>query len=499
MPISFRYALAFWALAAAPPVWAADEIHWTITGPTSVTLDWRGDDSSLRYGRSAGYGLHATGVEPSPPPFSSSGPFYEARLTGLVPGATYHYSIAGGADHVFHTPPPSEARFIVYVEADVGDAISYPRVGSIQSLIADGRPDLVLVPGDLTYADMHGQSAVDQHFNDVMVWSQDAPYMPAWGNHEWDSSGDDLRNYKGRFDLPHPQTSPGAPSAGGLGEDWSWFDYGNVRFIAYPEPYSGAWADWYPRAKILMDQAQADPAIHFIVTYGHRPAYSSGHHLGEPTLASYLDALGDAHSKYVLNLNGHSHDYERTKPQHGVTHVTVGIGGSALEEESGSCLYDGGCPPPSWSAFRAFHHGALRLTVSEGSITGEALCGPAGDSDANRNDIACAPGDAFDAFVIGTQIAQPPLPRSTLALETASPNPARGAISITYALQSADPVHFEMADVSGRIVAQRDLGAPGPGSYTYLVDPALAPTAGMYWIRLSQAGFTRATKVIILR
>ena len=399
--------MSFLALAAASPAFATDEIHWTITGPTSVTFDWRGTNNTLRYGLSSSYGLSATATTPSPLPFSSSGPFNEARLTSLVPGATYHYSIAGGADHVFRTPPATGASFTVYVEGDIGDAVSYPRVAAVQSLIADGRPDLVLVAGDLTYANAHGQFAVDQHFNDVMVWSQDAAYMPAWGNHEWDSSGDDFRNYKGRFDLPHPQTSPGAPAAGCCGEDWSWFDYGNVRFIAYPEPFSGAWSDWSARAKTLMDQAQADPSIRFIVTYGHRPAYSSGHHPGDPTLASYMDALGTAHSKYVLDLNGHSHLYERTTPQHGVTHVTVGIGGATLEEESGSCRYYGGCPPPSWSAFRAYHHGTLRLRVSAGALKGEAVCGPPGDSGSNYNDITCAPGDVFDAFEFGSSDQAP--------------------------------------------------------------------------------------------
>jgi len=114
--------------------------------------------------------------------------------------------------------------------------------------------------------------------------------MPAWGNHEWEPT-DDLRNYKGRFDLPNPQTSPGSPAISCCGEDWYWFDYGNVRFIAYPEPWPGAWADWLPRARALMDSAQADPKITFIVTFGHRPAYSSGHHPGSPTLKSYLDQL----------------------------------------------------------------------------------------------------------------------------------------------------------------------------------------------------------------
>ena len=62
----------------------------------------------------------------------------------------------------------------------------------------------MIVAGDLTasYANENGQSAVDRHFDDVMAWSQTSAYMPAWGNHEWDEP-DDLRNYKGRFAIPH--------------------------------------------------------------------------------------------------------------------------------------------------------------------------------------------------------------------------------------------------------------------------------------------------------
>ncbi len=120
-------------------------------------------------------------------------------------------------------------------------------MGVLQSMIAAGRPAFALMVGDLTYANTSDQTAVDRHFNDVMVWSQDAAYMPAWGNHEWDEAGDDFRNYKGRFDFPNPQTSPGVPAIDAGGEDWDWFDYGNGRFIAYPEPFTGAWLDWRPR------------------------------------------------------------------------------------------------------------------------------------------------------------------------------------------------------------------------------------------------------------
>jgi hypothetical protein len=398
--------LVLCSTALAGSAHAADEVHWTFTGPTSVTFDWRGAETTLRYGLSAAYGQTVTAATPSPLPFSSAGPFQEAPVTGLQANTVYHYSIGSGPDHTFHTPPAKgSSGFTLYAEGDIGDGSDWRRMTEIQNMIAAGAPDFVLAIGDLTYGNSVGQQAVDAHFNDVMVWSLEAAYMPVWGNHEWDTpSQDDLRNYKGRFDLPNPQTSPGAPSAGCCGEDWSWFDYGNVRFIAYPEPYSGStWNDWSAKAKTLMDQAQADPAITFIVTFGHRPAYSSGYHPGESSLATILDGLGATHSKYVLNLNGHSHDYERSYPQHGVTHLTVGVGGADLEQSSGSCLWMGGCPPPSWSAYRAMHHAAVQLHVTASAIEVTAFCGPAGGSGSNVNDVTCTQGSVMDSFVIGTQ------------------------------------------------------------------------------------------------
>lgn len=581
--------LALLALFAASPL-LADEIHWTVSGPGAVTFDWRGPDRTLRYGVTSAYGRTAAGRTPSPLPLSSPGPFWEARLDGLEPGAVYHYSIAGGPDHVFRPAPAPGGAFTVYVEGDVGDAVTYPRVAAVQSLIADGRPDFVLVVGDLAYADDNGIAAIDRHFDDVMVWSEDAAYMPAWGNHD----GDNLADYKGRFDLPHPQTSPGAPASGCCGEDWSWFDYGGVRFVGYPEPYTGAWEDWAPRTAALMDEAQADSSIRFIVTFGHRPAYSSGHHPGSETLAGMLGALGAAHSKYVLNLNGHSHDYERTFPQSGVVHVTVGIGGSSLEQESGSCPWLGACPPPTWSAFRALHHGALRLRFEEASIAGEAICGPPGDAGTNLNDIHCAPGDVFDSFRIGADappvvlapasksappaeplrvvvrardpdgdpidtltadfsrlptdahasfvtgrgdttgilawqpaaadtgdfvvvfraantladtaatllhilnVPAPPPVRATFALLGARPNPARQALAVSYSLADDAPAWLELVDLSGRIVARRDLGAPGAGAHTSTLARAAGLRSGLYWLRLLQAARVETMKVILL-
>lgn len=385
----------------------ADEIHWTFTGDTSVTFDWRGGVDTIAYGLAPGsHTTTVTAVTPSIVPFSSAGPFWEARLTGLQANTRYYYSIAGGAESSFHTPPlRGSSGFTVAVEADIGNSIGTPDMATVQSQIRSiADLDWVMLAGDLSYGNLFGLAAVDQHFNDVMVWSLDHAYMPIWGNHEWPAQGDDLRNYKGRVDLPNQQESPGAPAAGCCGEDWYWFDYGNVRFIAYPEPYSAAaWADWNAKATALMDAAQADTAITFIVTFGHRPAYSSGPNPGSALLQGYLDALGEAHAKYVLNLNGHSHNYERTFPQHGVVHVTAGTGGAGFEPESNPAnpctpdVWRTGCPPPPFSAFRALRFGPVAIAFTATRIDGRFICGPSGGPD---SDLDCVVGAVADTFTI---------------------------------------------------------------------------------------------------
>ncbi|TML80549.1 MAG: fibronectin type III domain-containing protein, partial [Actinobacteria bacterium] len=71
----------------------ADEIHYSITGPTSVTFDWRGTPTTISFGPTTSYGQTVSAGSPNITPFSSSGPWREAKLAGLQPGATYHYAI----------------------------------------------------------------------------------------------------------------------------------------------------------------------------------------------------------------------------------------------------------------------------------------------------------------------------------------------------------------------------------------------------------------------
>ena len=386
---------------------AADQIHWTITGQTSVSFDWRGAEDTLRYGVTKGApSAFAVGRTPMPAPDSSPGPFWEARLTGLAENTLYYYRIGTGPEHTFRTPPPRGSSGFWFAEqADIGSSKRWPTVTALQTAIlpdhpklsGDDRPRFVLVPGDLTYGDQGSLAEVDQHFNDVMAWSQDAAYMPAWGNHEWatksDAKPDNLNNYEGRFDLPNSRTSPGAEAAvgNGPGEDWYWFDYGNVRFIAYPEPYSGAWKDWAMRADTVMAAAQADRAITFIVTFGHQPAWSSGaDHEGYVDLAGHMAGLRRKHSKYVLCLQAHSHHYERMDPEKtdGILHIVGGGGGSTL----GGLAKEA----PAWSAFRMNHFHHQRIYVQSDRIDGYAICGPPSPKDS----APCEPGAIIDSWSI---------------------------------------------------------------------------------------------------
>lgn len=87
-----------------------------------------------------------------------------------------------------------------------------------------------------------------------------------------------------------------------------------------------------------MPRAQIDADITLIVTVGHRAPYASGYHHSALQLRHYIIIRGSLHSKYVLNFEGHSHDYERGKAEDDVVSATVRTGGSELEERPAACF-----------------------------------------------------------------------------------------------------------------------------------------------------------------
>jgi fibronectin type 3 domain-containing protein len=453
----------------------ADEIHYTITGPNSVSFDWRGDPTTITYGLTSSYGqsvvagspvvVKENGTTTPISPNTGSGPFREARLTGLQPGTTYHYSIGGSADQTFKTAPVAgTAGFTIAAEGDIGNPQSFSAMQTIQNQIAAQNPDVVLNLGDMSYANgnptdgqidaFFGNAALGATKTGTMAWSLRAAHMPSWGNHEIDHSndngtctGDNLSNYKARFDFANPKEDPVYTTycnTGG-GEDWYWYDYGNTRFISYPEPWADDWKTWNTKVDSVMASAQSNPNISFIVTFGHRPAWSSGYHAGESALANFNAGLHAKYSKFVLALNGHSHNYERTVASQtgGVVHITSGGGGGYLE--NGSCTngwqsVSGSCNKPAWSAFRLMHYGFTKLTFTSSTITGQFICGPAGGETVVE---ACTQGTVADSFTIDSPTTPTP------PADTTAPTVSLTAPAANTSVSGTTTVSANASDITG--------------------------------------------------
>ncbi len=386
-----------------------DQIHFTIISNTAVTFDWTGTGDHISYGTDAANLSRMNAVHPeflpvSTPWVSDPGPYWEAKLTGLKVDTRYFYKIGNtGKIHDFRTPPkPGKGCFRVCTISDIHERSTECIAMFYQISLL--KPSLVLATGDITGAGPDGQQEVTSRFHDAMLWSQNAAWMPAWGNHDWEYSEiDDLRTLKGRFDIPNPQTSPGSPEISCCSEDWGWFDYGHTRFISLPEPFSSETRkDWKARAIPLFLAAQENPDIKFIVTYGHRSAYTSifRRFPGELDLRNILDSLRTGYSKYVLDLSGHNHQYERYLTDNGMTYI--------VNSSTGSYYHEGWQYPekPKNCEYRAIHNGVLVLDFTENTIQGRLLCSvhsmKSGDPDYMilEEDVCDEPGNVIDSFII---------------------------------------------------------------------------------------------------
>ena len=83
------------------------------------------------------------------------------------------------------------------------------------------------------------------------------------------------------------------------------------------------------------------------------------------------------------------------------------------------------------------------------------------------------------------------------ALGGLQPNPAVGALVVSFTLPTRDTATLEMIDASGRRVWTRDLTGLTPGRHTLRLDGEV-PAAGVYFIRLTQQGRTVTGRAVVL-
>jgi len=250
-----------------------------------------------------------------------------AALDGLSPATRYCYEIQSNGQPLlqggtFVTAPlaGSGAKVSVVVLGDSGEGGSdqHALLRQMQTL----RHDLMLHTGDIAY-DSGTLADFESKFFDVyssMLWS--SPMFPTSGNHDYETA--DAAAYRQVFALPENGGAEGL-------ERWYSFDWGDVHFVALDtERIGDAQARWLA-ADLVANQ------LPWTVVYGHRPPHSTGEHGDTVAFKQFFVPIIEEHHVDLV-LAGHDHNYERFRPQNGVTYVVTGGGGRGTRGVSGGPL-----------------------------------------------------------------------------------------------------------------------------------------------------------------
>lgn len=85
----------------------------------------------------------------------------------------------------------------------------------------------------------------------------------------------------------------------------------------------------------------------------------------------------------------------------------------------------------------------------------------------------------------------------SLSLARPWPNPVRGALNVAFTSAVASPAELDLFDVAGRRVWSRRWAAPAPGPHHAVIAAGELPRAGLYFLRLRQAGLAATRRVVL--
>ncbi|CAI0423580.1 unnamed protein product [Linum tenue] len=343
------------------------QVHISIAGIDRIRVTWITDDntvpSTVEYGTEPGtYLAKATGDNNSSYKFLTytSGSIHHVSIGPLEPNTTYYYRCGGhGHEFSFKTPPSTLPLEI----AIVGDLGQSDRTKSTLQGLGSKDYDLLLLPGDLSYAN-NRQPLWDSFGRLVEPAASRRPWMVTEGNHEMESYlvgvAESFRAYNARWLMPHKQS-------GSTSNLYYSFDVaGGVHVIML-----GSCTEFEPGSDqykwLVADLDGIDRTVTpWVVVSVHMPWYNTnyGHQGdGEGMRVAMEELLYKARVDVVFA--GHVHAYERftriydnEADPSGPVYITIGTGG-----------YHGGIEPsfkepkPVLSMYRdaRFGHGRLRI------------------------------------------------------------------------------------------------------------------------------------------
>jgi hypothetical protein len=180
----------------------------------------------------------------------------------------------------------------------------------VAQTVANAKPELIITVGDNVYPTGRWQDYqrnFDPYYGEI---SKKIPFMPSLGNH--DLYRDDLRPYFGHF--KHIQ---GRPYYG--------YVYKNVHFMSLDgdEDLRAGSAQYRWLEEELKNSTQT-----YRVIYLHYPLYGRDAEDFKEIRTSLQPLLAKYHVQLVVT--GHEHNYQRSYPIEGTTHILTGNGGQQV-------------------------------------------------------------------------------------------------------------------------------------------------------------------------
>ncbi|PKU64347.1 putative purple acid phosphatase 20 [Dendrobium catenatum] len=189
------------------------QVHISMVGPDRMRVTWITENdapATVDYGtETENYGMSSVGSTSS---YSytmlyKSGNIHEAVIGPLVPGTVYYYRCSGNPsrEFFFKTPPAKlPIKFVV-----IGDLGQTGWTNSTLTHISNARHDVLLLPGDLSYADFY-QPRWDSFARLVEPLASSHPWMVTQGNHDIESipflQPKPFKSYNARWHMPFEQS-----------------------------------------------------------------------------------------------------------------------------------------------------------------------------------------------------------------------------------------------------------------------------------------------------
>ena len=239
---------------------------------------------------------------------------HEVHVCGLKPDTTYYFQVGGGSAFSptqQFTTMPKNGTITLGVSGDSRDSSDV--FAMVQARMKDAGVRMQLFSGDLVLGGT--TPALYQPYLQKIATGY---WLPVGGNHENESS-----QYYGLFSMP---------GDGPYAETFYSFDVGSAHVTMIDDEHISTQVDSdEAKAQLAwidadLTKADANRAAHpFEIVMHHRGELSTGQHSTESDVATARTTFMPLWDKHHVDLvlNGHDHDYERTKPVTGPASAPV--------------------------------------------------------------------------------------------------------------------------------------------------------------------------------